>query len=66
MNGVFVEPEGERLQEWDVVRHDLFVGEIELVDDDGVDVIVGEKIVCKDRKKYEYVSLEIRVTLHSS
>ena len=36
------------------------------MDDDGVDVIVGEKIVCKDRKKYEYVSLEIRVTLHSS
>ena len=48
---MFVEPEGEGLQEGDVVRHDLLVGEIELVDDDGVDVVVGEEIVCKDGKK---------------
>ena len=51
MYGMFVEPEGEGLQEGDVVRHDLLVGEIELVDDDGVDVVVGEEIVCKDGKK---------------
>ena len=48
---MFVEPEGERLQEGDVVCHDLLVGEIELVHDDGVDVVVGEKIVCNERKK---------------
>ena len=50
MYGMFVEPEGERLQEGDVVGHDLLVGEIELVDDDGVDVVVGEEIVCKDHQ----------------
>ena len=63
MYGMFVEPEGESLQEGDVVSHDLLVGEIELVDDDGVDVVVGEKIVCKDRKK---TTLEIVARLSGS
>ena len=63
MYGMFVEPEGESLQEGDVVSHDLLVGEIELVDDDGVDVVVGEKIVCKDRKK---TTLELVARLSGS
>lgn len=40
MNGVLVEPEGEGLEEGDVVSHDLLIGEVELVNDDGVNVVV--------------------------
>ncbi len=43
--GVLVEPEGERLEEGDVVGHHLLVGEVELVHDDGVHVVVGQEIV---------------------
>ncbi len=45
VDGVLVEPEGERLEERDVVGHHLLVGEVELVDDDRIDVIVGQQIV---------------------
>ena len=42
---VLVQPEAEGLEEGDVVGHDLLVGEVELVNNDGVDVVVGEEIV---------------------
>ena len=45
VNGVLVEPEWERLEEWDVVGHDLLVREVELVHDDRVHVVVGQKVV---------------------
>ena len=45
VDGVLVESEGEGLEEGDVVGHDFLVGEVELVDDDGVDMVVGEEIV---------------------
>ena len=43
--GVLVEPEGERLEEGDIVGHDLLVREVELVHDDGVHVVVGQQVV---------------------
>ena len=45
VDGVLVQPEAEGLEEGDVVGHDLLVGEVELVNNDGVDVVVGEEIV---------------------
>ena len=45
VDGVLVQPEGEGLEEWDVVGHDLLVGEVELVNDDGVDVVIGQQII---------------------
>ena len=45
VDGVFVQPEGEGLEEWDVVGHDLLVREVELVNDDRVDVVVGQQII---------------------
>ena len=45
MYGVLVQSEGERLQEGDVVGHDLLVGEVKLVHDDGVHVVVGQQVV---------------------
>lgn len=41
-----VELQRQRLEEGDVVGHDLLVREIELVDNDGVDVVVGQEIIC--------------------
>ena len=45
VNGVLVEPEGEGFEEGNVVGHDLLIGEVELVNDDRVDVIVGEEVI---------------------
>ena len=45
VDGVLVEPEGEGLEEGDVVGHDFLVREVELVDNDGVDMVVGEEVV---------------------
>jgi len=45
VDGVLVEAKGESFEERDVVSHNLLVGEIEPVDDDGVDVVVGEEVV---------------------
>ena len=45
VHSVVVQLEGQRLQEGDVVGHDLLVGEVKLVDDDGVDVVVGEQVI---------------------
>lgn len=45
VNGVLVKSEGEGLEEGDVVGHDFLVREVKLVDNDGVDVIVGEQVV---------------------
>jgi len=42
---MLVQPEGEGLEEGDVVGHDLLVGEVELVHDDGVDVVVGQQVI---------------------
>ena len=38
-------PKRKRLQEWNEVSHNFLVGEIELVDDDGVDVVVWKEVV---------------------
>ena len=42
---MLVEPEGEGFEEGNVVGHDLLIGEVELVNDDRVDVIVGEEVI---------------------
>lgn len=42
VDGVCVQLEGQSLEEGDVVRHHLLVAEVKLVDDDGIDVVVGE------------------------
>jgi hypothetical protein len=47
VNGVRVEFEAECFEEADVVRHDLLVGEVEFVFDDGVHVVVGQEVVWK-------------------
>ena len=45
VDGVLVQPEGQRFEEGDIVGHDLLVAEVELVHDDGVHVVVGQQIV---------------------
>lgn len=45
MYGVFVELEGESLEERDVICQHLFVGEVKLENNDGVDMVVREKVV---------------------
>lgn len=47
VNGVFVEFEGEGLEEGDVVGQHLLVREVQLQDNHGVHVIVGEQVVCR-------------------
>ena len=42
---VFVEFEGESLEEGNVVGEDLLVREVQLQHNDGVDMVVGEKVV---------------------
>ncbi len=45
VDGVLVKPKGERLEKGDVVGHHFLVGKVELVDDNRIDVIVGQQIV---------------------
>lgn len=45
MNGMFVQPERQGFQERNVVRHDFFVGEIKLVHDNGIDMVVRQQII---------------------
>ena len=49
--GVFVEPEGEGLEEGDVVGHHLLVREVKLVHNDGVHMVVGEKVIWKMKER---------------
>lgn len=42
---VVVKLQRQGLQEGDVVRHDLLVGEVKLVDNNRVDVVVGQEII---------------------
>jgi len=45
VNGVLVEPEGESLEERDVVSHHLLVRKIKLVHDDGINVVVAQQVI---------------------
>lgn len=45
---VVVELEGQRLQEGYVVGHDLLIGEVKLVDNDGVHMVVGQQVIWVD------------------
>ena len=47
---MLVEPERQRLEEGDVVGHDLLVAEVELVHDDRVHMVVREQVVCGTEK----------------
>ena len=47
VDGVLVEMEGERLEEGDVIGQHFLIGEIQLQHNDGVDVVVREKVICK-------------------
>ena len=40
-----VEFERQGLEEGDVVGHDLLVGEVKLMDNDGVNVVVGQEVI---------------------
>ena len=40
VNGVLIQAERQRLQKGDVVCHHFLVRKVELVDDDGVDVVI--------------------------
>lgn len=50
MHGVVVELQRQRLQKGDVVGHDLLIGEVEFVHDDGVDVVIRQQVVCEKNK----------------
>ena len=59
VDGVPVEVEGQGLKEGDVVGQDLLIREVQLQDDDGVDVVVGQQVVCNthihtDTHKYTH------------
>ena len=45
LDGVLVEPQGDGLEEGDVVGEQLLVGKVERVADQLVDVVVGEDVV---------------------
>ena len=45
MHSVAVQLEGQSLQEGNIIRHHFLVAEVELVYDDGIDVVVGEQVV---------------------
>ena len=49
---MLVESEGEGLEEGDVVSHHLLVGEVELVHDDRVDVVVRQQVICKKSTRH--------------
>ena len=51
MYGVFVESKWERFQEWNVIGHDLLVGEVKLVDNDRIHMVVRQKIIWNERKQ---------------
>ena len=46
VDSVLVEVKGEGLQEGDVVGKDFLIREVQLEHDDGVDVVVGQQVVC--------------------
>lgn len=56
-----VELEGQGLEEGDVVGHDLLVGEVKLVNDDGVDVVVGQQVICDKEKTVYGLSLTLLI-----
>jgi hypothetical protein len=45
VDGVFVQLQRKRFQKRYVIGHNFLVGEVELVDDDGVHVVVGQKVI---------------------
>ena len=45
MHSVAVQLERQSLQEGNIIRHHFLVAEVELVHDDGIDVVVGEQVV---------------------
>jgi hypothetical protein len=45
VDGVFVQTKRKGLEKGDVVRHDFFVREVELVYNNGVDMVIGEEVV---------------------
>lgn len=45
MDGMLVEPERQSLQERNVVSHDFFIGEIEFVHDDRIDMIIRQQVI---------------------
>lgn len=47
VDGVLVEMEGKGLEEGDIIGQHFLIGEIQLQHNDGVDVVVGEKVICR-------------------
>lgn len=45
VHGVVVEFKWQGLEEGDIVGHDLLIGEVKLVDDDGVHVVVWQEVI---------------------
>lgn len=50
MHSVIVELQRERLQEGDVVGHDLLVREVEFMHNDGVDVVIRQQVVWRRKQ----------------
>lgn len=56
MNGVAVEFQWQRLQKGNVVGHDLLVGEVKFMHDDGVDVVIRQQVVCRKQQQNKVLS----------
>ena len=50
MNGMLVQSERQCFEERNVVSHDFFIRKIKLVHNYGIDMIVREQIICKEKK----------------
>lgn len=51
MDSVVVQLQGQGLQKRDIVCHDLLIGEIKLMDNDGIDMVVGEQVIWEGKRR---------------
>lgn len=51
MYGVIIKLQGQGLQEGDIVCHDLLIGEVKLMDDDGVHMVVRQQVICVQEER---------------
>jgi len=57
VNGMGIQFERQGLKEGDVVGHNLFVREVKLVNNNGVDMVVGQEVICIEINKLKHYYL---------
>ena len=62
MHSVAIQLERQSLQEGNIIRHHFLVAEVELVHDDGIDVVVGEQVVWGNISTCELQNFNTHIT----